>query len=76
MDQPKTEVSAEEVRAARKYLMKVGIRPSQISPRLLAGAAKETGRKLRQTLELIGILLAGGQNQTEQRQNLIREKLK
>jgi len=56
--------------------MKVGIRPSQISPRLLAGAAKETGRKLRQTLELIGILLAGGQNQTEQRQNLIREKLK
>lgn len=54
-------LTPEEVRQARAYLQKQGVRSSDINPRRFAASAKETGKTFRETLNRVAILLSGGQ---------------
>jgi hypothetical protein len=49
-----------EVRQARAYLQKQGIRSGDISPLKLAASAKEMKKSYRETLRFVAVLLSGG----------------
>ena len=53
-------VAQAEIRAAKSFLEKKGIKPEDISPKKFAMAAKELNKSFRETLQiLIGELSAG-----------------
>lgn len=52
-----------DIKKARIYLQKQGIRSSDISPRKFAASAKEMGKGFRETLNFLARLLSGGQGQ-------------
>lgn len=56
-------VTPEEIRQARAYLQKQGVRSGDISPRKFAASSKEMGKSFRDTLNFLARLLSGGQNQ-------------
>lgn len=58
-----TAITPSEIRDARSYLQKQGIRTSDISPRQFAASAKELGKSFRDTLNFLARLLSGGQGQ-------------
>lgn len=54
-------VKPKDIRDARTYLNKKGIRTGDIAPRHFAAVAAETGKSFRDTLNFIARLLSGGQ---------------
>lgn len=57
-----------EIRQARAFLQKMGIRTADMSPRLFADASKEVDKSFRETLRLVATLLTEGQGQGEAKQ--------
>lgn len=60
-----------EVRAARAFLFRHGIRPSDIQPRKFANSARELNMGFRALLRLISRLYSGGQGQQQFRLEVI-----
>jgi len=60
-----------EVRAARAFLIRKGIRPGEISPRKFANSAKELNMSFVKVLRLISRLYSGGQGQQQFRLEVI-----
>lgn len=54
-------ISAPEVRAAKKWLARRKLSPKEISPRKFAKAAKAMNKSFRETLEIIASQQTGGQ---------------
>lgn len=60
-----------EVRAARAFLHKRGVKASQVSPRKFANAAKEQDVGFAELLAFIARLYSAGQNQQQFRLDVI-----
>lgn len=58
-----SQATPSDIRKARGFIIKSGHKPSEISPRHLANASKETGMSLSNTLNFLVRLMSGGQNQ-------------
>jgi hypothetical protein len=58
-----TAPTPEEIRQARAYLQKQGVRSSDINPKQFAAVSHETGKSFRDTLNWLARLLSGGQGQ-------------
>lgn len=63
--------SPKEVRAARAFLQRKGVRSSDIPPRKFANSARELNMGFRQLLRLISRLYSGGQGQQQFRMSVI-----
>jgi len=63
--------SPKEVRAARAFLQRKGVRSSDIPPRRFANSAKELNMGFRKLLRLISRLYSGGQGQQQFRMSVI-----
>lgn len=57
------QVKPAEIRQARAYLQKQGIRSADISPAHFVAVAKETGKSYHDTLLFLAHLLSGGQGE-------------
>jgi hypothetical protein len=55
------QVAAAEIRAAKKFLERRGLKTKDISPRKFAQAAKELDKSFSEVLEVLADEIAGGQ---------------
>ena len=55
------QVAAAEIRAAKKFLERRGLKSSDISPRKFAQAAKDLDKSFSETLKILADEIAGGQ---------------
>lgn len=56
-------VSADDTRKARNFIQGLGLLGKGVSPRRLAGASKELGKPLSETLATLADLMDAGQGQ-------------
>jgi hypothetical protein len=63
-----------EVRAARAFLQKKGVRSHEVPPRRFADAAKELDIGFTDLLSFISRLYSGGQNQQQFRMDVIAKE--
>jgi len=66
--------SPAEVRAARAYLRKRDITTKEVPPRKFANASKELDKSFGETLRYLMVLRSGGQNQSLERRENIRQE--
>ena len=60
-------ITAEDTRRAREFLKKNGLLGRGVSPRMLAGGAKDLGKGFSETLAVIADLMDDGQGQGQAR---------